>query len=134
MYAAHNRQITHGDTHTKIDSASKITLNFLLAVLLSFVKLAVLYKEKKAKLCGHSMSHLEQSAEKLILKPPRTLRSSGMFLLSCFRHTGPKTRVWCGSRSLRDVKTKSWKIVLVLSLQVIDWSLTSRGFVRDDCW
>lgn len=77
----------------------------------------------------------EQSAEKLILKPPRTLRKfwDVLALLFCFRYTGPKTRVWCGSRILRDVKKKSWKIVLVLSLHVIDWRLTSRGFVRNNC-
>lgn len=134
MYAAHNRKIIHGDTHTKIDSASKITLHFLLAALMSEVGSFVQRKEGQIMWSFNvSLSTVGRKAH------PETTKDFEKFwdvlaLLFCFRYTGPKTRVSCGSRSLRGVKKKSWKIVLVFSLHVIDWSLTSRGFVRDDCW
>lgn len=92
-----------------MDSASKI--NFLSVVLLSFVKLAVSYKDTRRP------KYVIQcfTAQRVSIKVRLRTKDFEKFwdilaLLYCFRNRRPKARAWCGSRIFTDVTRKARKL------------------------
>lgn len=143
-----HRHITHRDTQLlKMDSASKITLNFLSVVLLSFIKLAILYKDiRRPKYVIQCFT-----AQRVSIRAHLRTKDFEKFweilaLLYCFRNRRPKARAWCGSRSFTDVTRKARKLSkslfsglglwsgALLEITTSDYLLFRLGFILTSLW
>ena len=130
-----HRHITHRDTQFfKMDSASKITLNFLSVVLLSFIKLAILYKYiRRPKYVIQCFT-----AQRVSIRAHLRTKDFEKFweilaLLYCFRNRRPKARAWCGSRSFTDVTRKARKLSKSLFSGLGLWSGALLEITAGDC-